>query len=848
LHRRDYKTQWALELQDKAGLTFEIFDSQRVLEIRQQLHVGRNPWAARRLIITSVDYVKRPDPKRALRDITWDLVVVDEAHYLSETSAQGRTYRTERSRFGTFIANQTDNLLLLTATPHNGDPQSLWSLVNLVDPTLVATRDELQSRRIAPVVVRRYKRDIRDAQGRPRFNDIAVQTIGVAFGDARERDLYDRVARYCKRRWKREPDTAVGFAMTVIKKRMISSRFALVETLEERLKSLAPEPLDLDTKRGALADYRAGAPLTEAQQAEAERQFLAAPPADAEDRAKERGEVERLLKTAKAIPAEIDSKAERFVAELQRLHDGSATGRAEKVIAFTEYRDTHTFLLEFLRRSGYDRPIATLTGSMSRAERTQAIELFAQPDTMLLLATDAASEGLNLQEQCRTIVHYELPWNPNRLEQRNGRVYRWGQRDDVLACNLAYEDTYDAHVLAVLLQKTERIRKDLGSASDVIGIMESLSWEELLMTASDAAHAEGERDAITLRIDREVDEARQRLTAWRDEELGGTETFGAKDAAAVEARRRLGAERRIGPRERRRLVEWMLHEFGGRVTPNPDGTLALDVPQALRRDRDSRIPAAAFALADVPGSRKDVAILGMFHPLLAACGAAARGALYDPHSPLARARVAAKIADVPGAGIAFTFVTRFVRGDGSTFAEELDAAFVTLTGAVSRDAGADAELVAAEPLALALANDHPALGTLRSALAAADLAAAREEVMRRAIERAASFARDEQRRSDGMLADLRAYERSKRAWLEAQLQLPVTNLVLEIDDTLARRAKLERDLYERQRRRLAQELETLEAKVAQRRERFTRRAHVGVNPQLELVGALLIVPASAVGA
>lgn len=119
--------QWALELQDKAGLTFEIFDSQRVLEIRQQLHVGRNPWAARRLIITSVDYVKRPDPKRALRDITWDLVVVDEAHYLSETSAQGRTYRTERSRFGTFIANQTDNLLLLTATPHNGDPQSLWS-------------------------------------------------------------------------------------------------------------------------------------------------------------------------------------------------------------------------------------------------------------------------------------------------------------------------------------------------------------------------------------------------------------------------------------------------------------------------------------------------------------------------------------------------------------------------------------------------------------------------------------------------------------------------------------------------------------------------------------------------
>ena len=368
------------------------------------------------------------------------------------------------------------------------------------------------------------------------------------------------------------------------------------------------------------------------------------------------------------------------------------------------------------------------------------------------------------------------------------------------------------------------------------------------MTATDAAHAEGARDAVAERIERDVEEARVRLLAWRDGELGTAEGFDANEAAFVAARRAAGAQRRIGPHERRRVVEWMLHEFGGRLTANPDGTLALDVPQALRREVDAHIAVAAFALTDALAERKDVAILGMFHPLLTACGVAARGALYDPNSPLARARVSAKIADEPHAGIVYTFVARFVRGDGSTFAEELLTVFAPLVGDVSEDTARDANLVVAAPLALFFDGNHPVLADLRRGVMEGPSDAVRSEALRRANAHAVDFENDERRRSDGMLADLSNYERSKREWLETQLRLPVTNLVLEVDETLARHAKLERELYERQRRRLQQELETLGAKVAERRERFSRRAHVDVNPRLEMVGALLVVPAASVGA
>ena len=839
--------QWADELRDKAGLDFEIYDSARVLEIRQQGHVGQNPWTARRRIIASVDYLKRHEVKRMLRDVPWDLVIADEAHYLAESAANGRAYRTERSRFAQFIAKQAESLVLLTATPHSGDPQSLYSLIELLDPSLVAAPEQMTRERIAPVLVRRYKSDILDAAGNPRFKGIDVQSIPVPFADERERKLYDAVVKYCCRRWKRERDTAVGFAMTVIKKRLISSRFALVRTLEARLETLADQPLDLDTKRGLLGDYRAGAPLTEAQQDEAERQVIAAPPEDSEDSAKERREIERLLKQAREIPENVDSKFSRLLDALRALNDGSATGRPEKAIVFTEFRDTHSYLLEALARAGYAHGIVTLTGTMSREERSNQIERFAEPETMLLLATDAASEGLNLQEHCRVVLHYELPWNPNRLEQRNGRVYRWGQTRDVLARNLTYSETYDAHILDILIAKTERIRKDLGAASDVIGVMSALPWETLLMSGGGVLAEDAPEIArVEERVEREVRAQTERVRKWRDAELGPTKPFDGDAAERVETYRRRGEERRLDPARRQRIVEWIVQAYGGSIERG-EGAIVVDIPQALRRDLPPRIDAAVFSYDAIPAGRKGVEVLGMFHPLLVSCGTMARTALYDGTSMLATARVAAKIANTAAAGVLYTFAARYGLGDGSTHSEEIVPVFVPLDALVSRDREADEALFAAPSQRGTLKPDAPIVRRLRDAIPnGVAPEAAIGEALRRTSERAGDFERAEAERAAAMLGEIDAWAIAKRAWLESQLAVPETQMVLELDEMHARLERSERELFERQRRRLRQQLETLDATAHDRRERMERRARVLPPTSVDLIGALLVVPAAEV--
>lgn len=834
--------QWKDELLDKAGLEFEIYDSTRVLEVRQQSRVGQNPWTARRRVITSVDYVKRADVKRALRDVPWDLVIADEAHYLSETSSEGRAYRTERSRFAKFIADRTDSLILLTATPHNGDPRSLYSLVELLDPALVASPETLSGAVVAPVVVRRCKSDIFDEEGRPRFKGIDVRSIPVPFGDERERRLYDAVVKYCRKLWKRDAGTAVGFAMTVIKKRLMSSRFALERTLAVRLDTLADEPLNIETKRGLLRDYREGAPLTEEQMESAERQVIAAPAGDAEERAKERREIDRLLKTSQAIPSDVDSKFTKLFSELLGLHSGTVTGKPEKAIVFTEFRDTHTYLIDALAKSGYAYNIAILTGAMGRDERREQIERFGSSDTMLLLATDAASEGLNLQEHCRVIIHYELPWNPNRLEQRNGRVYRWGQREDVLVRNLIYEETYDAHIIETLTRKVEQIRRELGSSADVIGVMSKVAWEDLLMEGRGVLREDAlDPVKIDADIDRRVADEIERAKAWR-EDLGPRAAFSDKMRIEVEARRARGADRRLDPSQRKRITEWIVPAFGGSVRQN--GPLqSVNVPQALRRDLEPEIPAAAYSFDQVPEGRKDVAVLGMFHPLLIACGNAARATLYDSSSPLAFARLAAKRATIDVPGVIITFAVVYALGEGTTLCEEVVPIFMTSNASVSGDALADEALAAAAPAPGILTAEDASILEMRKLLPAeGPPPVAEAEAFRRAAIRTVELEAAASARYSVAIADVDRWAGARRQWLEGQLSRPPAQMTLELDEALSSTAQDDREVYERQRRRLKQQLDTLDAVARERKERLESRANVVAPRSIEFIGALVVLP------
>jgi len=839
--------QWCDELLDKAGLSFELFDAQRIREVAQQYQRGENPWDVCPRIVTSIDYVKRPDVRRRLRDPKWDLVIIDEAHYLSETSSGNKIYRTARSRFGQFIARQTDSLILLTATPHTGDPQSFYSLISLIDDKLVASPADMTRQRTEPVVIRRYKKDIRDPHdpARSRFPGIDIQTIPVQFGSKEEQDLYRLVHRYTQRRWKQAgADSALGFAMTVIKKRLASSRAALMATLESRKRALSEEPVDVDVKRGLVADYRAGAPLTEGEVALAESRVLGAPPIDTKDRAREIKEIERLIAAAQAVPAD-DAKATHLLRELGAHISGASTGTTEKVIVFTEFLDTHRFLVKFLERNGYGERIATLTGELNRTERAEQIERFATPGVDVLVATDAASEGLNLQEYCRVLFHYDLPWNPNRLEQRNGRVHRYGQRKDVIVKNFALIDTIDARILELLIKKTRRIYEELGSAGDVIGVMAGVDWEDLLMSTSglimDADRVEAELERAQEEIERESEQRKRELLAWQDRAAPRRSSFDGEAARAVEEACATSAHLRLSPERRRAIVERFVAVAGGQVQ-NIDGrTVRVIVPQRLRFGVPETIERAVFDPGDIPGGVARVEYLSAQHPLLQAMGIAARAALYDVSAPFAGARLSAKVAEVGRAGVLFTFSVRFSTADGNTYAEELLPVFVPDGMPIASTLADDRALFEA-----AECSGTPQPGViehLQATLLVERLDEAKQAAKIRAEIRAQEFSSKERDRSMQLIEDVKRWAAARRKWLEQQLAASTNReMTLALDDDTAARLREDEEAYRRQRRRFEQELETLDIAVRERQEEVSRRRVVLAPERVELVGALFIIP------
>ena len=835
--------QWQDELEEKAGLSFDVFDSDRVREVRQQSRLGENPWLVKRRIITSIDYVKRPEIRRMLRDVRWDLVIVDEAHYLCETSSLGRAYRTDRSRFGTFIANQADSLILLTATPHTGDPRSFYSLVCLVDDALVPTPDAMTRQLTAPVVVRRYKRDIKNPDGTDRFKDLKQHTVPVLFASDAERKLYEAVHRYTQKRYKRAgADTAVGFAMTVIKKRLISSRAALIETLKQRSATLTAEPVEVNVKRGVVADYRAGAPLSEAQQEEAERRVVGAAPLDEGDRRDERKQIERLLKLAESIK-EPDAKAKALLEAIEQLRSGKQTGTAEKVIVFTEFRDTHAFLHTYFKEHGLGDAIVTLTGGMSRAERTSAIDAFNHPNTDVLLATDAASEGLNLQEHCRIVIHYELPWNPNRLEQRNGRVHRWGQDRDVYAWSFMLVDTYDSKILDLLIKKTEQIRKDLGSAADVIGVLSAVPWEDFIMRSKGVKEGEkddAETDHAKDDIEERARQAKQAVENQESQQFGPRPVFDANESAAVDDEIRRSAPWRLSAERRRDAVEFVVGKLGGAMTSKDRKVYAISVPPALRHGNvGTTIDRAAFAHEDIPIDARGIDVIGAQHPLLQAVGVVARASLYDAKSPLAGLRLSGKAAQGPRPGVLFTFTARYVLGDGEPYAEEFVPVFVGEDGNTSVDHAADYRSFEAQEEAAQV--DQARVASIAAKLSEY-LAPARLEAMRRTTEKASLFETQENERVAVMLEDLQRWSDGRQAWLERQIALPAEQMELLLDETSAN-TREGQEAVVRQQRRLRTELDLLPTNVKRRREDLTRRSSVRPPDDIQLVGALVIISA-----
>ena len=489
------------------------------------------------LVIVSVDTLWGESVFAALADpetAPYDLVVFDEAHKLSASAERGRVRKTQRyklaealagcppaAEYGT-LAWSARHLLLLTATPHMGKDSPYHHLWRLLDHRVFGAEEAFRKAPRATRArhfIRRTKEEMVDFDGKPIFRERHCDTFGydLTRGADGERALYDQTTSYLLHTYSLASGNqqAARLAMGVFQRRLASSTWALLKSFERRIAKLGLLVDDLEAGRVNLGDLRSAQGALSAKYSadyfdehdasdDLDAAALREKSADYEDSvlgavvavtAEElREEIQTLedlsVRARRLVASGHESKFERLREVLE--HPGQ---RGEKWLVFSEHRDTVDYLIERLEGLGYAGLVASIHGGMTWQEREEQVERFRDSTgARFLVATDAAGEGINLQF-CRLMVNYDIPWNPARLEQRMGRIHRYGQKHDVRIVNLVSTDTREGRVLQVLLERLDAIRQELHSDKvfDVIGrLFENESLGEYMRGAlSD----EGERRA-----------------------------------------------------------------------------------------------------------------------------------------------------------------------------------------------------------------------------------------------------------------------------------------------------------------------------------------------------------------
>jgi superfamily II DNA or RNA helicase len=423
------RDQWIHELETRFGIEAAGVDGRRLRQLAATLPLGMNPWSAVPIVVASTDYVKRAEVLPAVAACRWDAVVVDEAH--------GAAGDSDRRAAVEALASRASYAVLLTATPHSGDRASFASLCALGS----VGEDAL-------LVFRRRRADVRAGQLR------RVTTIRVR-PSADERAMYAALDRYASAvRAERGSDSCL--ALSVLHKRAFSSPWSLAQSIARRLTAIELDVAEPDAEQLLL-------PLGDPDGEQTPDDLPPDWPADVglRDPISDRRWLAALLDACRAA-----SGAERKVAVLRRL----LRRTNEKAIVFTEYRDTLRHVQHTLEGVV---PVVILHGGMTRDERSAALDEFDRRRRSVLLATDAAGEGLNLQRGCRLVVNLELPWNPMRLEQRIGRVDRIGQTGTVHAIHLVAEATGEMRILERLRARVAQARADIGASNPVGDVRDS---------------------------------------------------------------------------------------------------------------------------------------------------------------------------------------------------------------------------------------------------------------------------------------------------------------------------------------------------------------------------------------
>ncbi|MYG06942.1 DEAD/DEAH box helicase, partial [Candidatus Poribacteria bacterium] len=495
---------WERELRVCFRLQFRILSSADA--------ANTNPFAdpKNRLAIISLDTLRQGRMQDYLFEAQlYDLVVFDEAHKLSARyESDGTIDKSKRYELAERIADQQKNLLLLTATPHMGKDDAYYFLWRLLLPEHLAAQkafERLPDKEKSKHLLRRMKEEMVTFDGKPIYPPRRSQTIAYPLkqGEASEQSLYDAVTAYCEKYFDLAGQynrSEAKMAMMILQRLIASSTFALLQSLirlAEKLKitlrnlkdgRLSTEELEKvqaklsdidirDEKTGDEEESIGGKEEAEQVDEDLERATAARSTVEL---AIEIAHVENLVELARSVyNLKSESKFENLWEALTEYPD-------EKVLIFTEHRDTMNFIIERLEALGFTGKVAQIHGGMKYSEREKEVELFRDLNgAQYLVATDAAGEGINLQF-CWLMVNYDIPWNPARLEQRMGRIHRYKQTHTVVLLNLVAQDTREGRVLKVLLEKMQKMREELNDDKvfDVIGQQFSqISLKELITRA-----------------------------------------------------------------------------------------------------------------------------------------------------------------------------------------------------------------------------------------------------------------------------------------------------------------------------------------------------------------------------
>ncbi len=521
--------QWQDELRDKFGLSFIILTNDLF-----EAALTRNAFNEHALCIARLDKLARDeDVKAKLRQSNWDLVVCDEAHKMSAQYTGGEAKYTKRYQLGQLLGEITENLLLMTATPHNGKPMDFQLFMALVDPDRfgVSHGGVAENEDVSDVMRRLVKEELLKFDGTALFPERKAFTVSYELSGI-ERDLYESVTRYVSQEFNRadrldgKRRNSVGFALTSLQRRLASSPESIYQSLKRRRKRLESQLDNLKrgrSERDALCvdgafyeieglddDFDADE-LSASALEDMEASFV-----DSASASETIAELEAEIATLRSLELKADrlrdSGKDRKWEELSRLlqddgHMFDGEGARVKLIIFTEHRDTLNYLSERVSSLlGDVQTVVTIHGGMRRDDRRSAQTRFTQDRRVrVLIATDAAGEGINLQ-RAHLMINYDLPWNPNRLEQRFGRIHRIGQTEVCYLWNLVASDTREGQVFERLFSKLNEEREALGGkVFDVLGRVSfgEKSLRDLLVEAV----RRGDDPAVRARLNQVVDTA-----------------------------------------------------------------------------------------------------------------------------------------------------------------------------------------------------------------------------------------------------------------------------------------------------------------------------------------------------